>query len=258
MTYLDALILGLVEGLTEFLPISSTAHLMLSRRVLAVEQSEFWKTFLIAIQPGAILAVVLLYWRTLLVRWQVVVRVLVAFVPTAILGYVLYRPVKEFLESDLLALCGLGIGGIVVILFERWHREKPDAEDDLGHITYRQCILIGLLQALAFVPGVSRAAATILGGLALGLKRKAAVEFSFLLAVPTMAAATAYDLYKNAGAFSAEQGQLFAVGFVSSFLFALLAIVFLLRYVGTYSFIPFGVYRIAIAVLGGVILFAQT
>jgi undecaprenyl-diphosphatase len=218
MTYLDALILGIVEGLTEFLPISSTAHLMLTRRVLGIEPTDpFVKSFLVAIQPGAILAVVVLYGRTLLVNRHVLLRVAVAFVPTAVLGFVVYRQVKGFLEDDALALWGLGLGGLVLILFERWHREDPDASSDPAVISYRTCVLIGCFQALAFVPGVSRAAATILGGLVLGLRRKAAVEFSFLLAVPTMAAATAYDLYKSAGDFSLEQGGLLLTGFLSSF-----------------------------------------
>jgi undecaprenyl-diphosphatase len=257
MTYLDALILGVVEGVTEFLPISSTAHLMLSARLLGLEKDDFQTTFNIAIQLGAILSVVVLYWQALLVRPQVLLRVIIAFVPTAILGATFYQVVKEFLKSDELALWGLGVGGIVLILFERWHREKPEAEGDLARIPFHTCVLIGCCQALAFVPGVSRAAATIFGGLALGLKRKTAVEFSFLLAVPTMAAATGYDLWKNAGQMSAEEANLLLVGFVVSFVVALLAIWCLLRFIRTHNFVPFGVYRILVAVVGGVWLFCS-
>jgi undecaprenyl-diphosphatase len=255
MTYLDALLLGIVEGITEFLPISSTAHLMLLARLLKLEESPFQKTFLIVIQPGAILSVVFLYWRTLLVEWHVLLRVLLAFIPTGVIAFLLYGKIKELLGADAVALWSLGIGGVVIILFELLHREKPNAVGEVAQVPYWKCVLIGFCQALSLVPGVSRAAATILGGLALGLKRKTAVEFSFLLAIPTMGAASVYDLWKNREQLSFDQVPLIAVGFAVSFVVALLAVQFLLRYIRTHNFVWFGVYRIAVAALGAWVFF---
>ncbi len=191
MDILQAAILGVVEGLTEFLPISSTGHLILASRLLGLEQTEFLKTFEIAIQFGAILSVVALYWRRLLVDPRVMARVAAAFVPTAILGFGLYKIVKKYLlSSETVVLWALVVGGIVLIVFERFHKEKDDHLDDVAAIPFSRCVLLGVFQALAMIPGVSRSGATVIGGLALGLKRRTIVEFSFLLAVPTMAAAT--------------------------------------------------------------------
>ncbi len=255
MTYWEAVLLGIVEGLTEFLPISSTAHLMLARFVLQIPKSAMWETFLIVIQPGAILAVLLLYWRPLLVEWRVLVRVLIAFVPTGALGYLLHGQIEKLLENERAALWGLGIGGVVIILFELFHRQREDALTDVAKMPYWKCVAIGFIQAISMFPGVSRAAATILGGLALGLKRKAAVEFSFLLAIPTMLIASAYQLYKKKDELVFADFPPMAVGFVVSFIVALLAVKFLLLYIRTHNFIWFGVYRIGIAVVGGLILF---
>jgi len=241
-----ALILGVVEGISEFLPISSTGHLILAAQLMGLDHTEFQKSFEIAIQVGAILSVVALYWRRLLVDRETLKRVIVAFVPTGVLGLTLYRLIKKFLlGSPNVVLWSLLLGGIFIIVFEYLHREREDAVQDLSGITYRQALLIGLFQSVAMIPGVSRSAATILGGLALGLRRKTIVEFSFLLAVPTMLAATAYDLLKSGAAFTADQMGFLAVGFVSSFVVALLSIKFLLSFIQTHTFIPFGIYRIA-------------
>jgi len=248
MNQLEAALLGLVEGLTEFLPISSTGHLMIADRLLALEESNFMRTFEIVIQFGAILAVVLLYWRTLLINRVVLVRVVTAFVPTGLLGFVLYRIVKEvFLKSLPLVLWSLAIGGVVIILFEKLHGERRDARRELGQVTPWQAVGIGIFQALAMIPGVSRSAATVLGGLTLGVGRKASVEFSFLLAVPTMAAASGYTLYKEGADFSADQWNLLLIGFVVSFAVAVATVQFMLRFIKTHTFAPFGVYRIAAA-----------
>lgn len=249
MGFFDAVLLGIVEGLTEFLPISSTGHLILSAKLLGIPADGFTTSFAIAIQLGAILAVAVLYWRMLLTDRAVMLRVAAAFIPTALAGAALYTLAKTvLLESTGLVLWSLFVGGILLMLFERWHREKEGASE-IAHMSYRQAVLIGLAQSVAMIPGVSRAAATILGGLALGIKRRAIVEFSFLLAVPTMAAATALDLYKSAGEFSSSQFDLLAVGFVVSFVVALAAVKFLLRFIKTHDFTAFGVYRIAVAVL---------
>lgn len=248
MNLLHALIFGIVEGITEFLPISSTGHLMLTARVLGLSQSEFLKTFEIVIQFGAILSVIVLYWRTLLVNMEALKRVVLAFLPTAALGLIFYKIIKHFLMgSNQVVLWSMFIGGVFLIVFELFHKEKDDAVDDISTIPYRTSFLIGLFQSIAMIPGVSRSAATIVGGLVLGLKRRTIVEFSFLLAVPTMLAATALDLMKNVNQFSAAQINFLSVGFVLSFVFALLSVKFLLNFIKHHSFISFGVYRIVLA-----------
>ncbi|HOF05970.1 MAG TPA: undecaprenyl-diphosphate phosphatase [Syntrophales bacterium] len=249
MDLLTAAVLGVVEGVSEFLPISSTGHLILASHLLGLEHTDFLKSFEIAIQVGAIASVVFLYWRDLLVDLQTVKKVIVAFIPTGIMGLTLYKLIKHFLlGSAHVVLWSLLIGGILLIAFELWHREREDAVSAVGDISLRQALIIGCFQSLAMVPGVSRSAATIVGGLLLGLQRKVIVEFSFLLAVPTMMAATAYDLLKSGTRFSPDQFQFLGVGFITSFVVALLSIKFLLRYIQTHTFIAFGVYRIALVV----------
>lgn len=258
MNWLEALFLGLVEGLTEFLPISSTAHLMLVEEWLKLPKSDFLTSFTIAIQPGAILAVVVLYWRSLFVKKAVALRVLVAFVPTAVLGLLVYKLVTRYLlKSPELALGSLAIGGVVLILFEWLHGERPESEGDLAGIPLWKAFAIGSWQALAFVPGVSRAAATVCGALVHRIRRPAAVEFSFLLAVPTMLAATAKDLWEHGAAFSSSQFEVLAIGFATSFVVALIAIKWLVRYVQTHTFLAFGVYRILIAGVFWWLLYAR-
>ena len=241
--------MGIVEGITEFLPVSSTGHLMLTARALGLSQTEFLKTFEIVIQFGAILSIVALYWRSLLVNVEVMKRIVVAFLPTAVLGLIFYKIIKHYLmASTQVVLFSLLIGGICLIVFELIHREKDDAVDDIGSVSYRTAVLIGLFQSIAMIPGVSRSAATIVGGLILGLKRKTIVEFSFLLAVPTMLAATGLDLMKNMGQFTVAQVGTLSVGFLVSFVSALLGVKFLLGFIKNHSFISFGVYRIILAV----------
>lgn len=248
MDLLHALILGIVEGVTEFLPISSTGHLIITSKLLGMARTDFLKTFDIAIQLGAILSVVVLYWRSLLVDIEVIKRVAAAFIPTAILGLIVYKFVKEvLLDSTQVVLWSLLVGGIVLIVFELLHKEKNDAITDVKQMTFGQAALIGVFQSIAMVPGVSRSAATILGGLCLGISRKAIVEFSFLLACPTMAAATGLDLIKSAHAFSADQFSFLAVGFLAAFAVGILSIQFLLYFVRNHNFIWFGVYRIIFA-----------
>jgi len=176
MTLLQAIILGIVEGVTEFLPISSTGHLILASRLLGLAQTDFLKSFEIAIQLGAIASVVLLYWRRFL-ELDVLTRVLVAFIPTGIIGFALYRVIKTYLfDSDTVVLWALGLGGVVLIVFELLHRERDDAVDDVASISYSKAFLIGVFQSLSVVPGVSRAGATIVGGLILGLTRTTIVS----------------------------------------------------------------------------------
>ena len=256
MTFINAIVFGVVEGITEFLPISSTGHLILTSKLLGLASSEFLTSFEIAIQLGAILAVVFLYWRKLLVDRGLVARVLVAFIPTAIIGLALHGLVKTYLLGNaMVVLTSLFVGGIVLILFEYWFAKKSEMEVRIEHadgspiISYKQAVIVGLVQSLAIIPGVSRAAATVVGGLALGLPRKTIVEFSFLLAIPTMAAATGLDLLKTGTAFSGQEWLLLLVGFMVSAIVALVAIKWLLRFITHHNFVIFGWYRIVISAL---------
>jgi undecaprenyl-diphosphatase len=249
MDIIHALILGIIEGLTEFLPISSTGHLILASHLLRLPQTEFLKTFEISIQLGAILAVVVLYWRLLFLDSEVMKRLVVAFVPTALIGLVAYKSIKIWLGSETIVVWMLLLGGIAIIAFELWHKEREDAFANVATLPYKTTFLIGLFQSIAMIPGVSRSGATILGGLFLGVARKTIVEFSFLLAVPTMVAATGLDLLKHAGSFSTDQFGVLAVGFLMAFAVAIVSIRLLLRFVQTNTFISFGVYRIVLALL---------
>jgi undecaprenyl-diphosphatase len=250
MTIFQAIIFGLVEGITEFLPISSTGHLIITGQILKLQQSDFLSTFEIAIQLGAILSILVLYWRSFFQKAEVVKRIFVAFIPTAIIGFLLYELIKSVLFGSLnVVLWALFWGGLAIILFEHIYKEKETAENEISNLSYKKAIIIGLFQAIAVVPGVSRAAATIIGGLWLGLKRKTIVEFSFLLAVPTILAATVFDLYKSSPAFSADEFTLLAFGLISSFVFATIAVKFLLRFIQQNDFKFFGAYRIVIALL---------
>ena len=252
MTFFDAAILGVIEGITEFLPVSSTGHLILTGELLGLPSTEFLKSFEIAIQLGAILSVVVLYWKQFL-NIELLKKLFVAFVPTGIIGFIIYKIVKLYLlGNSYVVVASLLIGGIILIAFEVLHRES-EAESATA-ITYRQAFGIGLFQALGIIPGISRSGATIVGGLLLGLPRTTIVEFSFLLAVPTMAATTGYDILKSASVFSAENLGSLAVGFIVSFVVAIGAIKFLLQYVRTHTFIAFGIYRIIVALLFAIVI----
>lgn len=252
MNILQAIILGIVEGITEFLPISSTGHLILASNILAIAQSDFVKSFEIVIQSGAILAVIVLYFRKIMDSIELAKRVLVAFIPTAVVGFVLYKFIKQILIGNtVIVLLSLFWGGIALILVELYFKHKSKLRESKAnpHITYTQAAIIGTIQSVSVIPGVSRAAATIFGGLFLGLDRTTATEFSFLLAVPTMLAATALDLKSSSFNFDANEWIALAVGFVVSFIVAMAAIKWLLNYVKSNNFIWFGIYRIALSLL---------
>lgn len=249
MDFFHAIILGIVEGLTEFLPISSTGHLILASELLKIPETEFLKSFEVMIQLGAILAVVALYWRKLLLDRAVMERIVVALIPALGVGYLFYSSIRRMLGSETVVLWSLLIGGILIILIESFQKGKEGNVEDVALMSHKTAFFIGLFQALSVIPGLSRAGATIMGGLLLGVKRTAIVEFSFLLAVPTMAAATGYDFLKNGAQFSSDDIGLLAVGFVTSFIVALAAIKFFLRFVSTHTFVPFGIYRIVAAIL---------
>ena len=248
MTWLDSIILGVLEGVTEFLPVSSTGHLVLASQLLGIEPSTFLSSFQIAIQLGAIAAVVFLYWKSFL-DFRFLTKLFVAFIPTGLVGFLVYPYVKGFLlGNSMVVVASLFVGGIVLILFELFYKEKPESVEGAKQITYGQALLVGCFQSIAIIPGVSRSAATIIGGLLVGMRRVAIVEFSFLLAVPTMVAATGYDLLKSHDTFAFDQFGLLALGFVTAFAVALLSMRFLLALVRRHTFIPFGIYRIVLAI----------
>jgi undecaprenyl-diphosphatase len=244
---LHAILLGIVEGTTEFLPISSTAHLILASRAFGLGETEFLKSFEIIIQLGAILSVVVLYWRRFL-DIDVLKKLVVAVIPTGVIGVTVYKVIKGYLMGSLtLILLTLLIGGAALIIFERFRQD--DVRDvDFREIDYRKAFLIGLFQAVAVVPGVSRAAATIVGGSLLGVSKRTIVEFSFMLAVPTMLAATGLELVKGQAAIQGNFGVL-GIGFVVSFITAIIAIKSFLAYLKRRDFSMFGWYRIALAVV---------
>lgn len=246
MSLLDALILGVVEGITEFLPISSTAHLMITNRLLSLPVTNFVKSFDIIIQLGAILAVVVLYLRRLLIEHATFYKVFLAFIPTAVIGMLLYPIVKDSLLGNLpLAAFALILGGVVMIIFEYTQKNTKGEEK----ITFRQAFWVGVFQVLALIPGVSRAGATVIGGQSLGVSRKTIVEFSFLLAIPTMIGAAGLDLVESSFIFNPSEWLLLAVGFFAAFATALVAVQFFLRFIEKNSFATFGWYRIVIGLL---------
>ncbi|MCC2630403.1 MAG: bacA [Candidatus Paceibacter sp.] len=258
MNIISSIILGIVEGITEFLPISSTAHLEITSRLLNLEQSNFLNSFEIIIQFGAILAVVVIYFSLLKKNWQIWKKILAAFIPTGAIGFVLYKIIKNVLLGDnalQIIVWTLGIGGVLILAFEYLFPQdeaKPHPDTDyseLEQLPYTKAVLIGLAQSLAVVPGVSRSAATIIAGRSMGMTRKAIVEFSFLLAVPTMLAAAGYDLLKNAQGFSSHEFVILAVGFITAFIAAYFSVKWLLAFVTRHGFTIFGYYRIVLAIL---------
>lgn len=250
MDILQSIVLGIVEGITEFLPISSTGHLILASKLLAIPQTDFVKTFEIAIQSGAILSVISLYWKDLMKNGDTLKKVLVAFIPTGIIGFILYKTIKQYLlGNSSVVLWSLALGGIALIGLELYLKRRKITEKNITKVTYKDAVIIGIIQSISVIPGVSRSAATIFGGMAMGMDRKTAVEFSFLLAVPTMLAATGFDLVKTSFNFSASEWSVLAAGLITSYIVAIIAIKWLLSYVRRYSFIPFGIYRIVIAIL---------
>jgi undecaprenyl-diphosphatase len=259
---LEAVVLGLIEGATEFIPVSSTGHLIIAGAWLG-RTGETAKTFDIFIQLGAILAIVWLY-RDRLTAAIVAARhdpasrrfllnLLVAFLPAAIVGFLAHDWIKDHLFRVPVVAAALVVGGIAILLIERWRpRERVD---DVGVVPPRTALGIGLAQVLSLVPGTSRSGATILGGYVLGLSRRAATEFSFFLAIPVMLAATLYDLLKSAGSLTAADFPVFAVGFVVSFLAALVVVKGFLAYVSRHTFTAFAWYRIVLGAL--LLLFAR-
>jgi undecaprenyl-diphosphatase len=244
---LKAVILGIVEGLTEFLPISSTGHLILAGDLLDAND-ERWNVFNIVIQTGAMLAVVWEYRaRFFKVDLQLYRNLIVAFIPAAVLGLLFSKIIKQYLFHAVPVALAFIVGGVVILLVER-RSFRPRVETPQA-MTWLDALKVGIAQCFALIPGTSRSGATIIGGMLFGLSRKAATEFSFFLAVPTLVAAGGYDLLKHRALFSVSDAPLFAVGMVSAFVSAFVVVRWLIRYVATHDFKPFAWYRIVFGVV---------
>jgi undecaprenyl-diphosphatase len=249
MNFIHVLILSAIEGFTEFLPISSTGHMILVSKLLGIAETNFVKTFEIVIQLGAILAIVVLYFKKFLSSLNLIKKLIVAFIPTAIVGFTLYPLIKGvLLGSSSITLNALFWGGIALIGVEWFLKRKKTEAKEVSVVTYKQALIIGTFQSLSVIPGVSRAAATIVGGLLTGLNRETATEFSFLLAVPTMFAATGLDVWKSREMITKGGVLTLFTGSVLSFFFAIIAVKFLVNYVKKHDFTSFGIYRIALSI----------
>ncbi len=249
MDIIHVVILGVIEGLTEFLPISSTAHQILASHVLQIPQSEFLTTFEIAIQVGAIAAVVVVYYKKILSNKPLFYKACVAFLPTGVLGFLFFKHIKSLLTSSFVPVVTLLVGGIVIIAIEMFLKNSKHKMKTTKDLTYKDALLVGLIQSISMIPGVSRSAASIFGGMAIRLNRESAVEFSFLLAIPTMVAATGLDLIKESKTITSGQIFELILGTLIAFVVALLVIKWLLKYVQKNNFVGFGIYRIALAIL---------
>lgn len=262
MSIFEAIIIAIVEGITEYLPISSTGHMIITSSLLGIAEDDFTKVFEVAIQLGAILAVVVLYWKRFVdfTRWQFYVKLLVGVLPALVLGFLFSSKIDELLESPTTVAVSLLLGGIVLLFIDNYFKHPVVATDD--KISYKKALVIGFWQVLAMIPGVSRSAASIIGGMQQKLTRNLAAEFSFFLAVPTMFAATAYSLvlkkWGNTGVprkgyeiilDSTQNLYAFITGNIVAFVVALLAIRFFINYLKVYGFKVFGYYRIIVGVV---------
>lgn len=249
MSILEAVIIAIVEGITEFLPVSSTGHMIIAEKILGVPDNDFTKLFTVAIQLGAILAVLVLYWKKFVDfrKWQFYLKLVIAVIPALILGAIFSDKIDALLESSTTVAITLLLGGIVLLVIDDYFKNPVIHEEE--NITFKKGFLIGAWQCLAMIPGVSRSAASIIGGMQQGLTRKLAAEFSFFLAVPTMAAATGYKLLKGYESFTSEHIKLLAIGNAVAFIVAILAIKFFIGFLQKHGFRLFGYYRIIVGVL---------
>lgn len=256
MNIIHVIVLAIIEGLTEFLPVSSTGHMIIASSLMGIAADPFVKLFTIAIQLGAILSVVILYFKRFFQTFNFYIKLLVAFIPAAVFGVLLNDTIDALLESALTVGITLFVGGIILLFVDKWFNKPTVTEEK--NITYLTALKIGFFQCLAMIPGTSRSAATIVGGMSQKLSRTTAAEFSFFLAVPTMFAATAkklYDFYKEGHTFSGEEIKLLAIGNIIAFVVAMLAIRSFITFLERRGFRLFGWYRIVVgAVIIGIIL----
>ncbi len=252
MTAVQSIVLGIIEGITEFIPISSTGHMIIAEKLLGMTDSAFNTVFTVAIQLGAILSVVVLYWKKFMdfSRWQFYLKLVIAVVPALILGLIFAKKIDALLESSLTVAISMLAGGIILLFIDNVFRH-PTIKDE-RQVSYTRGFIIGIWQCIAMIPGMSRSAASIIGGMQQKLTRSAAAEFSFFLAVPTMFAATAYKIYtylKVNGKFTSEQIKNLAVGNIVAFIVALIAIKFFITMLKKYGFRIWGVYRVLIGIV---------
>jgi undecaprenyl-diphosphatase len=250
MNLIHAIILAIIEGLTEFLPVSSTGHMIIASSAIGIANNDFVKLFTVAIQLGAILSVAVLYFKRFFRSFDFYIKLLVAFIPAAVFGLLFSKKIDELMESALTVGITLFIGGIILLFVDKWFN-NPTIEEEKD-ISYLTALKIGFFQCISMVPGTSRSASTIIGGMTQKLSRKAAAEFSFFLAVPTMFAATAkklYDFYKDGHVFTGEEIKLLAIGNVIAFVVALLAIRTFITFLERKGFVLFGWYRIVVGAI---------
>ncbi len=250
MTIFDSIILGVIEGFTEFLPISSTGHLIVASELLGIDQTNVTKAFEVIIQFAAILAVVFNYKdKFSLQKIDLWVKVFLAFLPIGIIGYIFSHQIKELFSVEIVAVMFI-VGGVIFLIVEKFFiKDESQLIDDVEKVTFKQSLVIGFAQVFALIPGTSRAGSTIIGALLVGLSRKASAEFSFLLAMPVMSAVTAYDLLKHYHEFSNEHLVTLLVGFIVSFLVAYLTIKLFMAFLEKFTFVAFGVYRIIFGII---------
>lgn len=242
MTTFQAIIIAIVEGITEFLPVSSTGHMIITQELLGMEINDFVKAFTVNIQFGAILSVVVLYWKRFFQTLEFYYKLFLAFIPAAVLGLLLSDYIDMMLESVFVVALMLVLGGIVLLFVDKWFNKPADDQT----IKYPTAFKIGLFQCIAMIPGVSRSAATIVGGMSQKLDRKTAAEFSFFLAVPTMFAAAGYKLLQNYKDITSENIDMLIIGNVVAFIVAMFAIKFFISFLTKYGFKVFGYYRIIV------------
>ncbi|MEI7724635.1 MAG: undecaprenyl-diphosphate phosphatase [Bacteroidota bacterium] len=252
MTVIQAIIIAIVEGITEFLPVSSTGHMIITQSILGVESTDFVKAFTVNIQFGAILSVIVLYWKRFFQSWDFYFKLFVACLPL-IIAFLLEKQIDNMLESVMVVAVALLLGGILLIFVDSWF-DRP--ENDNTPMTYKKALIIGFFQIISVIPGVSRSAATIVGGMSQKLSRKAAAEFSFFLAVPTMFAASALKLIENYKIISADNINLLLIGNAVSFIVAIIAIKSFIAFLTRYGFKWFGYYRIAVGLAIIILLLA--
>ncbi len=249
MTIIESIILGITEGITEFLPISSTAHMIIVSTLLGLKQTLSNVAFEVIIQLGATLAIVAIYLDKINFKeielWK---KVILAFFPLAIIGFLLRHQIKELFNLYTVAWMFI-IGGIVFFIVEKIYSEEKVKINEVEKVTYRQALLIGFFQVFALIPGTSRSGSTIVGGMLGGLSRKTAADFSFLLAIPTMFAASGYEFVKNVSSFKDQNLLVLAVGFVVSFISCYIAVKWFLKFVKKYTLNPFGIYRIIVGII---------
>ncbi len=250
MDWLQALIIGIIEGLTEFLPVSSTGHMIITTKILGMQNNEFVEAFLINIQFGAILSVVVLYWKKFLQTITFYYKLLVAFLPAAFFGLLFSKQIDLLLENVIVVAIMLILGGIVLVFVDSWFKDQENKEDtEDQEVTYKKSLIIGFFQVIAMIPGVSRSASTIIGGMTQKLTRKNAAEFSFFLAVPTMFAASGYKLLENYTAINSNNIGILLFGNIVAFIVAFIAIKSFISFLTKNGFKIFGYYRIAVGLI---------